>query len=641
MYKLICLFLIWCTVIFLPVTTFSQYILNGNASKESCNCYLLTNAQEWQGGSVWQDTKIDLNKSFDFNFNVYLGNLDESGADGMVFMLQPLSTSLGAQGEGMGFEGVLPSIGISLDTWQNANQNDPDYDHISIQANGVIKHGHDIAGPVPASVISNNIEDGRWHILRIKWDATSKTISTYFDDVLRLTKQIYLVIAIFNNDPMVYWGFSAATGGSFNLQRFCTALNPALNSSLTDNSSCIGTPITFEDNSVSFTTIKSYYWDFGDGTISTDADPPPHFYKAAGTYEVSHSITAMDNCQSSINTRQVHIGDAPELSFKVFDTCQTLNPRIDINAKVTEGSVNQWNWQLNGSPFSTDKNPDFTRLSASNYLLKLQVGTTLGCVSNDYSTNFNLKPAPSIIADVNDGCKEVSLSFNGQLSGNLPAVKNWKWNFGDSSFSDLENTQHIYPKEGNYQIQLSADGVNGCTSTITKDIFINAANADAGNDTLVVSNSFFQLNGSGGSSYSWRPIIGLDNPEIANPTAKISNDMTYLLTVKTAEGCVDTASINVTVFKGSAIYVPTAFTPNNDGLNDYLQPHYLSIKTLFYFSIYNRWGEKVFSTNDLNKGWDGLSKNKQKIEGSYVWILKAENVVGQIYNLKGSFVLLK
>ena len=110
---------------------------------------------------------------------------------------------------------LVPSIGISLDTYQNLPHNDPAYDHISIQANGNIVHGSDLAGPIPASSISDNIEDCSWHVLRIKWDPVTYTLSTYFDGVFRLSTQTDLVATIFNNDPLVYWGFSGATGRSF------------------------------------------------------------------------------------------------------------------------------------------------------------------------------------------------------------------------------------------------------------------------------------------------------------------------------------------------------------------------------------------------------------------------------------------
>jgi len=174
--------------------SFSQYILNGSAEKNNCNCYTLTKEIETQSGSVWNSNKISLNNPFDFWFNVFLGCSD-GGADGIVFILQPISTSIGAIGEGLGFEGVSPSVGISLDTWQNLRRNDPSYDHITIQLNGAVTHGNDLAGPVPASATSDNIEDCQWHVLRVSWDATTHWIRAYFDDVLRVEAQKDLVCA--------------------------------------------------------------------------------------------------------------------------------------------------------------------------------------------------------------------------------------------------------------------------------------------------------------------------------------------------------------------------------------------------------------------------------------------------------------
>lgn len=633
--------MIWCAVIFIPDTTFSQYILNGNAVQQSCNCYQLTSAEMWQGGSVWQSTKINLNDPFDFKFNVSLGNNDAEGADGIVFMLQQQSANLGAEGGGMGFDGVSPSIGIALDTWQNTSDNDPTYDHISIQKNGIIKHGNDLDGPVQASSISDNIEDGAWHVLQIKWDPASKTLSAYFDGVFRLSTQTDLIADVFKNDPMVYWGFSAATGGKYNIQKFCTALNPVFNSGLANDQICSGIPVIFKDSSTSFTTIKNYYWDFDDGTTSDLANPPPHLYEKPGIYQVKHFITAMDNCESDPFIRTIKIGDNPNISFQVFDTCQSLNPRINIDAKIEVGNINQWKWEMNGNDFSNAENPDFSSFTAGNYSLKLTATSNIGCVSNSFENNFTIKPKPAISVDVNDGCKNIPLTFIAQQSDDLTSVKSWHWDFGNNNFSDQKSAQNIFTDKGNYNVLLEAEATNGCITLVSKNLFINAANANAGNDTLVASNTIFQLNGSGGSSYSWSPTIGLSDPNIANPTGKISADTKYLLTAKTVEGCVDTASVKVTIFKGSAIYVPSAFTPNNDGLNDIIKPYYVSIKSLSYFTIYNRWGQKVFSTSDLNKGWDGLSKNNEQVVGSYVWVLRAVDAIGKIYNLKGSFVLLK
>jgi gliding motility-associated-like protein len=595
----------------------------------------------WQGGSVWEKTKIDLNNPFDFKFNVFLGYDDAGGADGIVFMLQQESANLGAAGGGMGFDGVDPSIGIALDTWQNTTDNDPAYDHISIQENGVIKHGNDLAGPVQASSGSDNIEDGVWHVLQIKWDPATKTLSTYFDGVFRLSTKTDLIADIFKNDPLVYWGFSAATGGSYNIQKFCTALNPVFNSGLANDQICNGTPVIFKDSSTSFTTIKNYYWDFGDGTTSDLANPPPHLYEKPGIYQVKHFITAMDNCESEPFTRTIKIGDNPIISFQIFDTCETLNPRIHIDTRVEVGNINQWKWQINGSDFSNAENPDFSSFTAGNYSLKLTTTSNIGCISNSFENNFTINPKPAISMEANDGCKNIPVIFIAQQTDDLTSIKSWHWDFGDNNFSDQKIAQNIFTDKGNYNVLLQAEATNGCITSVSKNLFINAAKANAGTDTLIASNTFFQLNGSGGSSYSWFPTIGLSDPNVSNPIGKISDDAKYLLTVKTVEGCVDTASVKVRIFKGSAVYVPTAFSPNNDGLNDVLKPYYVSIKSLSFFTIYNRWGQIVFTTNDLNKGWDGFSKNKRQVVGSYVWVLKAVDAIGKTHNLKGSFVLLK
>ncbi|MEO6133918.1 MAG: PKD domain-containing protein [Ginsengibacter sp.] len=625
---------------------FSQYILNGNATIESCNCYVLTQPLEFQGGSVWQKTKIDLRLPFDFSFNVYLGSIDQQGADGIAFILQPLSTSLGSTGNGMGFSGVSPSVGVLLDTWQNTEDNDPAFDHISIQANGVIgHHGADLSGPVPIPILatSDNIEDGQWHVLRIKWDPSTFILKTWVDGAERVSATKDLVKDIFNQDPFVYWGFSGATGGKVNLQKFCTALNPGFetNANSKNDAVCLGTPLLFKDESVSFTSIQSYYWDFGDGSVSSDANPPPHIYAQPGKYEVNHTITAADGCVSPPLKKTISIGDFPVVSLSVFDTCETKMPRIELDVVSKVATVDQWKWELDGLPFSTVQLPDFTTIAAGNHSLSLIATSYIGCASNAASDNFLIKNKPVIDFSVSGNCVNEKASFFALQSDNITTINKWQWNIGNQYYSNQPDTQFLFTIGGSYYVKLSAEASNGCTSLIERPVLINEANAYAGRDTVVLQGSLFQLNGSGGSSYSWLPSTGLSNPFIANPTGNVNDDIRYHLTVQTIEGCKDTASVKVIVFKGSAIYVPTAFTPNNDGLNDVISPYLIGIKSLSFFDIYDRWGRKIFSTNQMNKGWDGFVDGRVPDTGSYVWVLKAVDQIGKVYNLKGVFTLLK
>lgn len=619
-----------------PTASLGQYILNGSATKESCNCYVLTTENLNLIGSVWQGTKIDLTKPFDYFFDVYPGCKDLNGADGIVFILQPNSTSIGAYGEGLGFQGITPSVGIPLDTYENAD--DPSYDHISIQLNGDVLHKNDLAGPVPASATSDNIEDCQWHVFRIVWDPVTDSLSAYFDGIWRVGAKINLVKDVFNNDPMVYWGFSGATGGSVNIQKFCTSLNPEFETHLGKDEFCIGTPIEFENNSVGSVGISSYLWNFGDGTTSTIANPV-HNYSDVGIYAVNFRFTSKDGCDSKVFTRNIIIGDFPKATMQVFDTCESINPRIISATLSAVGLVNQWEWKINNTPVSSEKNPDISTLPAGNYTLSFRATSEYGCTSNIVTDNFIINPKPAISFSSMDGCIDVGLQFKGVKLDNQP-VNKWQWRFENGIFKNGQETNYTFGSKGYYPVMLSATGTNGCTSLFTQILFINSLRADAGNDTLVLPNTVFQLNASGGSSYFWTPPTGLSNPAIADPTGSIQNDIRYKVKVITPEGCIDTASVLITVFKGSAVYVPNVFTPNNDGLNDVLKPYLIGIKSLSFFTVYDRWGKKIFSTNNMKDGWDGTSAGKKRESGTYIWVLKAEDIIGKKYDLKGKVLII-
>lgn len=632
-------------LLFLQVQAFSQadtYILNGNATQDNCNCYTLTQPQQFQNGSVWNATKIDLQTPFDFTFNVYLGCPDQ-GADGMVFILQPISTSIGNSGEGMGFDGIVPSIGISLDTYQNINRNDPVYDHLSIQSMGRVTHdAQDLAPVVQASATSENIEDCQWHTLRIAWDPATHNLSTYFDGVFRQQANVDLIGAIFNNDPMVYWGFSAATGGEVNLQRFCTALNPKFNTNLPENKACIGTPVSFDNISESFAPIASFHWDFGDNTTSSEMNPPPHNYAEPGIYEVKLVLTGLDGCLSDTLKRTISIGDYPTAAFEVTDTCQGFAPRLTESSFANVGTISQWEWRLDGAPVSTSQQPILNGIEPGPHTLTLTVQSDIGCASQPVSHNFIIERSPAIDAQGLNGCVDEPVQFNAWQLDNATWISYWIWDFGDGGTSSISDPQHIFNEAGDYQVSVSSMGDNGCASEpIILQTFISRAIANAGNDTLIMQGDALQLSGTGGGLFEWSPATWLSDPGIANPIATPQDDITYTLTVTNNEGCIDTDEIKIEVFKGSYIYVPTGFTPDANGLNDVLIPMYGGIKTLHQFSIYNRWGERIFFTKNMNEGWDGRLKGKDQGTGVFVWMIDAVDYAGKVYKLKGSFSLIR
>jgi gliding motility-associated-like protein len=638
-----------CVIVAQPGT----YILNGSAIQNTCNCYTLTPAVNTQSGSVWNATKISLNNPFDFVFNVFLGCTDANGADGISFTLQPISTSVGTSGGGLGFEGISPSVGILLDTWQNINNNDPAEDHISINRNGNLTHGTDLAGPVQASPTNPNIEDCQWHTLRIVWDPVTKQLSTYFDGVFRLQTTVDLVTTVFNNDPMVYWGFSAATGGSNNLQQFCTALNPGFTTNLTNNTSCYdNTPVSvsFTNTSQSFAPITSFYWDFGNGNTSTAPNPPAQLYTAPGIYNVKVAITGLDGCFSDTLRRTITIGDKPVADFNVFDTCNGNTPRIAESSTVTVGTVSQWNWLLDGNPVSTSQLPQLAGLTSGPHQLQLTATSNHGCISPALIKSFVINPKPVITGLAVNGCTGLPVIFSGQQVDNATTIAQWNWQSSTNQTAATQNAAFIFNTSGNENAVLTATATNGCIADpVTVPVFINMVAANAGNDTVIIQNVPFLLQSSysnagatsGLTTFAWSPATGLDDATIAFPVTILQDDQTYYFTVTTAEGCVAKDTVNITVFKGSAVYVPTGFTPNNDGLNELLKPYYVGIQKLDYFTVYNRWGEMIFTTKDIAAGWDGSYKGAKQPTGTYVWVCRATDYAGKVYQLKGTSTIIR
>ena len=148
---------------------------------------------------------------------------------------------------------------------------------------------------------------------------------------------------------------------------------------------------------------------------------------------------------------------------------------------------------------------------------------------------------------------------------------------------------------------------------------------------------------NGGISYSWTPNVYVSRSLGNQITVKPTQTMTYYLQGRDAGGCVGQDSVTVYFSKEGEqkLFVPNAFTPNNDGLNDVFKPIFTGPATKFDFKIFNRWGQLVFQTNTVGKGWDGTFKFVAQPKDVYVYYITAEGGCNGMFERKGTFVLIK
>lgn len=207
-----------------------QYIMLGDARQMPGGCIQLTPDHPYREGIAYSEDKMNLDHYFEIQFDIYLGDKDEYGADGIAFVLhndERQFEAFGTYGECLGYgrwsrgylagNYIAPSIAVEFDTYQNYNQNDPASDHVAYLENGTNFH---------TDYWNNddetfNLEDDRLHDFRFRWEPDEKRISVFLDGALVHQSRRDLKQDIFNGETRVIWGFTASTGRKFNLQYFC------------------------------------------------------------------------------------------------------------------------------------------------------------------------------------------------------------------------------------------------------------------------------------------------------------------------------------------------------------------------------------------------------------------------------------
>ncbi len=311
--------------------------------------------------------------------------------------------------------------------------------------------------------------------------------------------------------------------------------------------------------------------------------------------------------------------------------CQT-DP-VQLNA-ISDAISYSWSpaASLNNT---TIKNPVATPLATTKFYV---VGNIGKCQSVD-SVTIRVTPFPIISLTPDTAiCSGNSI----QLNATGGSIYTWS----PSLFlNDPKIATPIATPNRTIQYVVTVTDTLGCSKPVKDSIIVQVQKlvADAGpRDTSIVVNQPLQLNATGGQFYNWFPTRGLNNTTIPNPVAILNNDIQYVVTVSSTIGCFATDTIDVKVYNLEAgIYIPNAFTPNGDGRNDVFRPISLGMKKLFYFRIYNRWGQLMFTTTTLNKGWDGKFKGQEQGNAVYVWIADGLDYQDKKITRKGTVTLIR
>ena len=354
------------------------------------------------------------------------------------------------------------------------------------------------------------------------------------------------------------------------------------------------------------------------------------------TSTANYVVTLDDN--GCINSDTVRVRVVDFVSLKAMaDTVICATDSLQLSAE-TDGLRFSW------TPSATVRNSTLLRPMALPVVnTTYQITATIGHCNATDDVRVTLVPYPGVNAGPDTTiCFDTKAQLRANISGST---------FSWSPASSLDNPNSLNPiasPKGTTRYVLTVRDNIGCPKPSLDTVMVTVLpriNAFAGKDTAVVIGQKLQFNASGGVSYVWTPSTALNRNDIVNPFGVYDGSLDsirYKVIVTNQAGCFDSAYVTVRVFKTNPkVFVPTAFTPNGDGRNDYIRPITAGISHFEYFRIYNRWGQLVYSSTDTERGWDGRIGGKEQATGTFVWLVKAVDFTGKSFFDKGTLTLIR
>ncbi|MES2761526.1 MAG: PKD domain-containing protein [Bacteroidota bacterium] len=468
------------------------------------------------------------------------------------------------------------------------------------------------------------------------------------------------------NPQHLYAGFgnynvtltATSTFGCTNSMILPALVHPQPNVNFQSTASCLNQATQFnnQSNIVSGTIIK-YRWDFeNNGTIDDSTANPSHIYPIAGTQQTRLMAISNNSCVSqNLNPVVVHYN--PVANFSAPSTCLPASSQFTSISTSSDGNITSYAWDFNGDNLidNNQQSPQYIYTQAGNYGVKLEVQTQYGCTNTIIKSSYvNTTPSALFTAQNNTGCPSLCVQFvNNSTIGSGHIVTN-QWIFGDNTNPDYsQNPTHCY-STGNYNVMLKVVSDSGCISSLTLPNLVNVYPVPTANflvtpEEVDITMPLIQVDdksmGASSVKYTFNDGTIQNTPNFSYTFNTDVAKMVYIQQLAiNSYGCRDSIIKQVEIKPAYTIYIPNAFTPNSDGLNDGFKAVGVGISQ-FKLQVFDRWGALVFESNDINNAWDGSIKGKGDMDSSkqevYVWKAQVTDVLNEKHSMVGHVTLVK
>ncbi|MEI7595891.1 MAG: PKD domain-containing protein [Bacteroidota bacterium] len=397
-------------------------------------------------------------------------------------------------------------------------------------------------------------------------------------------------------------------------------VNPMPNVDFEVNNPCVLSNTEFINQStITSGNIIQIIWRFGDGQTHTGDDTINHSYLTPGGYFPQLIARSDSGCIDTLIST-ITVFPKPSANFSYSATCQNENTSFTNLSSSLQGTLTDYSWNFgDSSTFAIAPNPSHLYDSAGNYLVKLTVTNSNGCI-NDTSISIHINFLPIAKFIVPDTlCEKVEFTIDNQSTDPIDSqIDTWAWNFGNNTTSTITSPTLSYPVHGNYTISCIAETTSGCSDTATKNVVVVPSpiafyTAYENPSTVISSGINFTNLSTDAITWNWDFGDG-DTSIVFSPKHVYADTGTYhsVLIVYNELNCPSKYSRNITIKPEFTFYIPNAFTPTGDNINENFNGYGVCIAK-YTLRIYNRWGGKIFESNNQYEGWNGKMFNTGKM----------------------------
>ncbi len=429
--------------------------------------------------------------------------------------------------------------------------------------------------------------------------------------------------------------------------------SPAVNFITNKDTACLYSQGFNLTNTTSYAGTFTNKWSFSDGTTENTTSVSNKKFVTAGAKSVKLVVTTDKGCKDS-TTKPITVFSVPQAQFSTNVKTQCLNNNVFtfVNSTFENGNPgSKYDWAIVGkSPIVyTGKDiPNQTLTDTGWHDVYLLVTSPNNCVSG-FQDRIYVAELPQVSITGRDGCQGEPLQFGHTLILNS-GIPSFSWEFGDGRTGSVGSPLHTYASAGSYTVKLRVTSDKGCVGTamdLPIKIFTKP-NASFTSEYLLSKGMEtdwkFTFTGNGADQINWKFEDGQNDFGLA-PVLKTFNttgDFKVRLYASTANGCRDSAISTIFLKPELLMWLPNVFTPNVDGLNDDFGPSSTFGLERYSFKIYDRWGSKVFDTDNPANRWSGLDpEGKPIMEGIYGYELLFRYVDNKLYVYKGTVMVLR